>query len=80
MVVGVSEVKIKIFMGIIILSCETYSAYSAIKNLSTGKTEDLDEFPPIKKRKNPIRFYLYIVACLAGGIAMIIFSGIMLAV
>ena len=67
-------------MGIIILLCGIYSVYSAIKGLTTGKTEDLDEFPPIKKRKNPIKFYLYIFACMAGGIAMIIFSVIMLVV
>ncbi len=69
----------KILMGIIILLCGIYTAYSAIKGLSTGKTEDLeDEFPPIKRRRNPIQFYLYIFTCLAGGIAMIIFGVIML--
>lgn len=66
-------------MGIIILLCGIYSTYSAIKGLSAGKTEVLeDEFPPIKKRNNPIQFYLYIYTCMAGGIAMIIFSAIML--
>jgi hypothetical protein len=73
------EKKMKILMGIIILLCGIYSAYSAIKSLTAGKTEDLeDEFPPIKKRKNPIKFYLYTLPCMAGGIAMIIFSIIML--
>jgi hypothetical protein len=69
----------KILMGIIILLCGMYSTYSAIRGLTAGKTEDLeDEFPPIKKRKNPIKFYLYTFACMAGGIAMIIFSLVML--
>jgi hypothetical protein len=70
----------KILMGIIILLCGIYCVYSAIKGLATGKTEDRDEFPPIKKRKNPVQFYVYIVACMAGGIAMILFSVIMLVV
>lgn len=69
----------KILMGIIILLCGIYSTYSAVKSLTTGKTEDLeDEFPPIKKRINPIKFYWYIFVCMAGGIAMIIFSAMML--
>jgi hypothetical protein len=48
--------------------------------MTTGKTEDLDEFPPIKKKRNPIKFYLYILTCMAGGIAMTIFGVIMLVV
>ncbi len=67
-------------MGIMILLCGLYSVYSAIKSMTTGKTEDLDEFPPIKKKRNPIKFYLYILTCMAGGIAMTIFGVIMLVV
>lgn len=69
----------KILMGIILLLCGIYCTHGAVKSFATGKTEDReDEFPPIRKKKNPIQFYLYIVTCMAGGIAMIIFSVIML--
>ena len=73
------EKKMKTIMGIIILLCGIYCTYSAIKGLTAGITEDLeDEFPLIKRRKNAIPFYLYIFSCMTSGIAMIIFSAIML--
>lgn len=69
----------KILMEIIIFLCGLYCIYSAIKSLAAGKTEDLEDgFPPIKKKKNPARFYLYTLGCMAGGIAMIVFGAIML--
>lgn len=69
----------KILMGIIILLCGLYCAYGAIKSLAAGKTEYLEDgFPAIRKKKNPVRFYLYTLTCMAGGIAMIVFSVIML--
>jgi hypothetical protein len=60
-----------IVMGTISLLCGMYSVGSAIKSFATGKTEDLDEFPPIKRKKNPVKFHMYTFACLVGGIAMI---------
>lgn len=70
----------KTLMGIMLFLCGLYSVYSAIKGLTSGMTEELDEFPPIKKRKNPIKFYFYIFTCMVGGIAMILLSVIMLVV
>ena len=70
----------KIVMGIIILLCGIYCVRGAIKSLATGKTEDLDELPPVKRKKNPVKFQLYTLSCLVGGIAMIVFSVLMLLV
>ena len=68
-----------IFMGLIILGCGIYVAYRAIKNLTTGRTEIReDEFPPITRKKNPMRFYFSTFTCMAGGIAMIVFSVLIL--
>lgn len=69
----------KIVTGIIMFLCGIYLTYNAITWLTAAKTEDLEDgFPPIKKRKNPVKFYLYVGACMAGGAAMILFSVMML--
>ena len=67
-------------MGILLLLCGLYCVYSAARGLSSGSAEDIDDFPPVKKRKNPINFYVYICTCMAGGLAMILLSVIMLVV
>lgn len=69
----------KMFTGIIFLVCGLYCTYSAIKDLSAGKTEDREDgFPPIRKSKSPVKFYLYIFSCMALGIALTLISALML--
>jgi len=67
-------------MGTISLLCGMYSVGTAIRGFAAGKTEDLDEFPPIKRKKNPVKFYMYTLACLVGGIAMIVCGVLLLQV
>lgn len=65
--------------GIIILLCGTFITFGAARSLSSGKTEEREELPPIKKARNPARFYLYVFACMAGGIAMSLLGVVLLA-
>ena len=58
--------------AIILLLCGTFIVAGSARSLARGRTEDRDEFPPIRKTRNPIQFYLYVYACMAGGTAMIL--------
>jgi hypothetical protein len=76
---SIRDKTMKMFTGIIFLICGLYCMYSAIKSLSAGKTEDREDgFPPIRKKKSPVKFYLYIFSCMALGIALTLISAIML--
>jgi len=68
----------KLLTAIIILLCGLYITYSAIRQLYAGKIEDIEDgFPPIKKKKNPIKFYLSIFAGMTMGIGLTLI-GVML--
>jgi ABC-type uncharacterized transport system permease subunit len=69
----------KIVTGIIILLIGIFIAYTAIKSLIRGKTENLEDgFPPIVRKKSPVHFYFSTITSLLGGTAFIVFGILML--
>jgi len=64
--------------AIILLLCGAFIVAGSARGLARGRTEERDEFPPIRRTRNPIQFFLYVYACMAVGIAMILFGVAML--
>jgi hypothetical protein len=69
-----------IIMGTILLICGTFVAVGAARSLGSGKTEEREDLPPIARNRNPIKYHIYVFACMSGAVAMILFGAILLAV
>ena len=68
-----------IVMAVLIFLCGIYSIFTVIKSVATGRAEDTDELSHgVTRRRNPIRFWTYMIACSVGGMVMIVLGVAML--